>query len=377
LEFIDLSKQYNILKPKLEKRISQVLSRGTYIMGPEVEELEERLACFTGVKHVVTCANGTDALTLALRTFDVGPGDAVFCPTFTFFATGEAAALCGATPIFVDIDPDTFNICPRDLRAKAEAVCNATNLIPKAVIAVDLFGLPANYVDLNLTAKSFGMFVIEDGAQGFGGRIDNKAACSFGDIATTSFFPAKPLGCYGDGGALFTDCDDTAALLKSLRVHGKGSSKYDNIRVGYNSRLDTIQAAILLEKLEIFPDELKARNKVAAQYQKLLKNSFVAPEIPAGYSSSWAQYTLKTHNRDELMEHMARHQIPATVYYSKCLHQQEAFLALELPDTGKCSTSEVVCNSVLSLPMHPYLGHSDQEKIVECLLKFEAQEAKG
>ena len=256
MQFIDLAAQYQSLKEKIDARIQTVLEHGKYIMGPEVQELEQNLSEYVGVKHTVSCANGTDALTLALMVFDIKPGDAVFCPTFTFFSTAETIAFEGATPIFVDSDEYTFNICPIDLEKRIEKVLAEGKLKPKAIIAVDLFGLPADYPALRKIADKYDLKIIEDAAQGFGGEINGKRAGSFGDIATTSFFPAKPLGCYGDGGALFTDNDVYAELLSSYRVHGKGKDKYDNVRIGMNSRLDTIQAAILLEKLSVFPQEL-------------------------------------------------------------------------------------------------------------------------
>lgn len=272
MKFIDLESQYIYLKDSINKRIQDVLNHGIYIMGPEVKELEEKLAEYVGVKHVVTCANGTDALTLAMIALEIKEGDAIFCPTFTFFATAEVIAYEGATPVFVDSDEATFNICPENLELQIKKVIAEGKLKPKAIIAVDLFGLPADYPKIKKIADKYGLKLIEDAAQGFGGEINGKRAGSFGDIGTTSFFPAKPLGCYGDGGAIFTDNDEYAHLLRSLRIHGKGLDKYDNVRIGMNSRLDTIQAAILLEKLEIFPTELKARNQAASYYSEELKN---------------------------------------------------------------------------------------------------------
>ncbi|MGK0372893.1 MAG: dTDP-4-amino-4,6-dideoxygalactose transaminase, partial [Glaciecola sp.] len=263
MQFIDLAAQYQHLKTKIDKRIQTVLDHGHYIMGPEVDELETKLADYVGVKHAITCGNGTDALTLAMMVLNVKEGDAVFCPTFTFFATAEVISYEGATPVFVDSDPHTFNICPIDLELRISAIIKEGKLNPKAIIAVDLFGLPANYPEIEAIAKKYNLILVEDAAQGFGGEISGKRAGSFGDIATTSFFPAKPLGCYGDGGAVFTDNDEYAELIKSFRVHGKGADKYDNVRIGMNSRIDTIQAAILLEKLAEFPQELINRNKAA------------------------------------------------------------------------------------------------------------------
>ena len=267
MEFIDLKAQYARIEEKINQRISNALSHGKHIMGPEVFELEEQLADFVGVKHAISCANGTDALQLSLMALEIGQNDAVFCPTFTFFATAEVIALVGATPIFVDSDPKTFNMCPKDLLVKIKQVKAEGKLNLKAIIPVDLFGLPADFPNINKIAKEFNLHLIEDAAQGLGGEIEGKKAGSFGDIATTSFFPAKPLGCFGDGGMVFTDNDDFAGVIKSLRIHGKGQHKYDNVRIGLNSRLDTIQAAILLEKLAIFPDEIISRQQVAKEYE--------------------------------------------------------------------------------------------------------------
>ncbi|PCK33614.1 DegT/DnrJ/EryC1/StrS family aminotransferase [Pseudoalteromonas piscicida] len=357
MQFIDLSAQYNHLKDRIDRRINAVLQHGQYIMGPEVRELESQLASYVGTKHAITCANGTDALTLALMALNIGPGDAVFCPTFTFFATAEAIAFSGATPVFVDSDESTFNICPKDLSRRIENVKESGELNLKAIISVDLFGLPANYPAISELAKLHGLVVIEDAAQGFGGEINGKKAGSFADIATTSFFPAKPLGCYGDGGALFTDNDDYAELLKSLRVHGKGTDKYDNVRIGMNSRLDTIQAAVLLEKLAEFPKELEKRNRVAAQYNEHLSGQNNTPKVPEGYLSSWAQYTLVSDDRNSEIEKYKELGIPTAIYYSKCMHQQTAFLELGYTDLDFPVASKLA-NSVFSLPMHPYLDLS-------------------
>jgi dTDP-4-amino-4,6-dideoxygalactose transaminase len=337
-------------------------------MGPEVQELEEQLACYVGVKHAITCANGTDALSLALLTLNIKAGDAIFCPTFTFFATAEAVSFAGATPIFVDSNSSTFNMCPLDLEKKILQVINDGALIPKVIITVDLFGLPANYPEIQAIATKYNLKIIEDAAQGFGGEINGKRAGSFGDLATTSFFPAKPLGCYGDGGAVFTNDDDYAELLKSYRVHGKGSDKYDNVRIGMNSRLDTIQAAILLEKLKIFPIELKARNTIAASYSQLLNERFSIPLVPNGYISSWAQYTLVDTCRDDIMASLKAKDIPTMIYYRKCLHHQPAFKGL----TGSKDSilnAERLSKEVFSLPMHPYMDKHDISKVVDALFQ--------
>jgi dTDP-4-amino-4,6-dideoxygalactose transaminase len=357
IQFIDLAAQYQHLKTKIDARIKTVLDHGHYIMGPEVQELEEELAKYVGVKHAITCGNGTDALTLAMMVLDIKPGDAVFCPTFTFFATAEVIAFEGATPVFVDSDEATFNICPIDLEKRIQAMIAEGKLIPKAIIAVDLFGLPANYPEIQKIADKYSLKLIEDAAQGFGGSIDGKRAGSFGDIATTSFFPAKPLGCYGDGGAIFTDNDEYAELLKSYRVHGKGKDKYDNVRIGMNSRLDTIQAAILLEKLAEFPTELINRNKAADNYEQALSAKYQTPQVPEGYVSSWAQYTLISPNRDADMSGYKKQGIPTMIYYGTCMHEQTAFSHLGY-QVGDFPVAEKLALNVFSLPMHPYMKSS-------------------
>ncbi|CAM4284389.1 DegT/DnrJ/EryC1/StrS family aminotransferase [Pseudoalteromonas ostreae] len=354
IQFIDLAAQYQHLKTKIDARIKTVLDHGKYIMGPEVQELESELASYVGVKHAITCANGTDALTLAMMVLDIKPGDAVFCPTFTFFATAEVIAYEGATPVFVDSDEATFNICPIDLEKRIQATIAEGKLTPKAIIAVDLFGLPANYPEIQKIADKYNLKLVEDAAQGFGGSIDGKRAGSFGDIATTSFFPAKPLGCYGDGGAVFTNNDEYAELLKSYRVHGKGKDKYDNVRIGMNSRLDTIQAAILLEKLAEFPTELINRNKAADNYEKTLSGKYQTPQVPTGYVSSWAQYTLVSTNRDVDMAEYKEQGVPTMIYYGTCMHEQTAFSQLGY-QTGNFPVAEGLAQSVFSLPMHGYI----------------------
>lgn len=355
MQFIDLEAQYKNLKEQIDARIHKVLDHGEYIMGPEVFELEEKLAKYVDVKHCITCANGTDALTLAMMVLDVKEGDAVFCPTFTFFATAETIAFANATPVFVDSDEATFNICPVDLEKRIQKVIAEDKLKPKAIISVDLFGLPANYPEIERIAKKYNLKLIEDAAQGFGGSINGKRAGSFGDIATTSFFPAKPLGCYGDGGALFTNNDEYAELLKSYRVHGKGKDKYDNVRIGVNSRLDTIQAAILLGKLAEFPQELINRNKAAEKYTAQLSGKLLTPKIPEGYTSSWAQYSVLSDNREKAMREYADKGIPTMIYYQTCMHQQTAFESLNYK-SNEFPIAEKLCKMVFSLPMHGYLN---------------------
>ena len=357
MEFRDLKQQYRRLQPEIEAAVRDVLFSGAFIMGAPVRELEAQLAAFTGVKHCLTCASGTDALTLALKALGVGPGDAVFVPDFTFFASAEVVALEGATPVFVDVREDTFNLDAADLERAVTATLAEGRWKPKAVIAVDLYGLPADFPAIRAVARKYGLSIIEDAAQGFGGSIGGRKACSFGDIAATSFFPAKPLGCYGDGGAVFTDNDALAALMGSLRIHGKGADKYDNVRIGLNSRLDTLQAAILQVKLKAFAEtELRAVQEAAAQYTSQLRDLVATPVTPAGFTSSWAQYTIRLRNRSErdaVQAALREAGIPAMVYYPKPMHLQTAFAGLAAADT--CPVATRLCGEVLSLPMHPYL----------------------
>lgn len=373
MEFRDLKTQYQMLKTDIDSAIAEVLEEGSYIMGRQVAQLEEKLAKYIGVKHCITCANGTDALTLVLMALGVEPGDAVFIPNFTFFATGEVVSFEGATPIFVDIDENTFNINVEKLEEAIEEVIAEGRLNPKAIIAVDLFGLPADYEALERISKEYNLILIEDGAQGFGGRIGDRKACGFGNIATTSFFPAKPLGCYGDGGAIFTDDDNMAELLKSLRVHGKGSCKYDNVRIGMNSRLDTIQAVILMQKLRAFVEyELEAVNKVAQLYTDELKEVVKAPIVPEGYYSSWAQYSIVCKNeeqRQRIIEHLREKEIPSMVYYPKTMNQQMAFKN-EMRIEEVFEVSERISKTILSLPMHPYLKEEEVKAICKEVKKI-------
>ena len=375
VEFRDLKQQYQILKNDIDRAVLNVMQSGAFIMGQPVKELEVQLAEYVGVRHCITCANGTDALTLALKAWGIGPGDAVFVPDFTFFASAEVIALEGATPIFVDVDADTFNISPSDLERAIKAVIQEGNLTPKVIIAVDLFGLPANYPAIRQIADKYHLLILEDGAQGFGGSINGLRACSFGDIATTSFFPAKPLGCCGDGGALFTDNDEWAALIDSYRVHGKGSYKYDNVRIGMNSRLDTIQAAILQVKLKAFKNyELEAVNKVADRYTELLKDipDIKTPVIPESFSSSWAQYTIQLpdrETRDHLQASLKEQGIPSMVYYPTPMHLQTAFQ--HLTSSLLLHTSTKLSQTVLSLPMHPYLTDEQIQCVVDACVRIQ------
>ena len=365
MHFIDLAAQQAQIRDKIDARIAGVLDRGQYIMGAEVRELEGKLAEFCDAKHCVTCANGTDALTLCLTAMGIRTGDAVIVPSFTFAATAEAPCLLGATPVFAEIDPDTYNIDPASV-VRCIEVARAQGLIPKAIIAVDLFGLPANWPALMQIARNHDLKIIDDSAQGWGGTIEDRMTGSLADITTTSFFPAKPLGCYGDGGAIFTDDADMAALLDSLRVHGKGSEKYDNVRIGTNSRLDTLQAAILLEKLAIYEDEIDARNAIADRYTAALHNQFKTPHVPDGYRSIWAQYTLQSDDRDRVMVQLKAAGIPSVVYYPRPLHTQTAYSRFPCDPNG-LALSEAIAKRVLSLPMHPYLDAADQDRVIEAI----------
>ncbi len=360
MQFRDLHRQYEAMQAEMDEAILAATRSGAYIMGPQVAELEQQLADYVGVKHCITCANGTDALHLALMALGIGPGDAVFVPDFTFFATAEAVAMVGATPVFIDVLDETYNIKVADIYDNIK-VCRKLGLKPKAVIAVDLFGQPAEYPWLQSFCKEQGLLLVEDGAQGFGGSIGDKRACSFGDISTTSFFPAKPLGCYGDGGALFTDNDDYATLLRSLRVHGKGTDKYDNVRIGLNSRLDTLHAAVLQVKMRHFNDELQAVNRVARKYTELLQGKVTTPVVPDGYLSSWAQYTIQVENRNEIQARLKAAGIPSMVYYPRTMSQQTAFANL---GQQPCPVAKRLTETVLSLPMHPYLTDEELETIV-------------
>lgn len=373
MRFRDLQKQYKVLIKDINNSIEQVLLDGNFISGQQVIELEEQLADYVGVKHCITCGNGTDALSLALMTWNIGPGDAVFVPDFTFFSSAEVVAFEGATPVFVDVDKRTFNMSAESLELAIQAVVKEGKLIPKAVIPVDLFGQPADYSHIRTVAEKYNLLILEDGAQGFGGKINDKRACSFGDISTTSFFPAKPLGCYGDGGAIFTNNDEWADLLKSYRIHGKGSNKYDNVRIGMNSRLDTLQAAILQVKLKAFQEfELEKANKVADRYTKALSDLVQTPFILKNFYSSWAQYSIllkDQKDRDELKEYLGKEDIPSMIYYPKTMSQQKAFEGMESVKTD-LSIATDLSKRVLSLPLHPYMDHDEQDQVINAIYKF-------
>lgn len=374
MQFRDLQKQYQALKDEIDNGINEVLSSSRFIGGSQVRDLEALLAEYSGVKNCITCANGTDAITIALSAMGIGKGDAVFVPDFTFFSSGECPAGLGATPVFVDVDPVTFNIDPDKLEDVIKRTVNETGLTPKAIVPVDLFGLPADYTKIIPIARKYRLFVLEDGAQGFGGMLNGKRACSFGDMSTTSFFPAKPLGCYGDGGAIFTDNDEWADIIRSLCVHGKsGEDKYDNIRLGFNSRLDTIQAAVLIPKLKAFEHyELEDVNKAAGLYCEKLKDSGITvPFIPQGFYSSWAQFTVvlpQGTDRNKVQEFMRSKGIPTMVYYAKPMHMQGAF-AGTLSSIADCPVTEDLCERVLSLPIHPYMTEEMVCEVADDLLE--------
>ena len=372
MQFRDLKQQYAVLKTDIDRAVIEAVSSGAYIMGGPVQELERQLAVYTRVRHCITCASGTDALRLARKAWGVRQGDAVFVPDFTFFATAEAVSSEGATPVFVDVDCETFNIDPADLENKIETTVQKGVLIPKVIIAVDLFGLPADYAAVRRIADNYGLLVLEDGAQGFGGCANGKRSCSFGDISTTSFFPAKPLGCYGDGGACFTDNDEWAELMDSYRMHGKGSSKYENVRIGMNSRLDTIQASILKVKLKAFDEELAAVNQAAAHYNARLADIVATPVVPAGFLSSRAQYTIRLNSkteRDALQSELRSQGIPSMIYYPIPMHRQGAYRSLDTV-VSQCPVASKLCDTVLSLPIHPYITSEEIERVCDAIKGF-------
>ena len=399
MQFIDLAAQQKRIVNDVTARMKKVLDHGAYIQGPEVKELEKELSAYVGTDHAVACSSGTDALLLALMAMGVGPGDAVFTTPFTFIATAEVVSLLGAVPVFVDVDPVTYNMSPEALETAISALASgdpakhplpapckpgkgdkvawmggACPVKPKAVIAVDLFGLPADYDAINAVAARHGLVVIEDGAQSFGGEYKGRKACSLAKVGCTSFFPAKPLGCYGDGGMVFTDDLSLTDIMRSIRVHGQGGHKYDNVRIGINGRLDTLQAAILLSKFLVFPDEVERRQAVAKRYAEGVAASglYVVPTVPAGYRSVWAQYTLavkKAGQRDQVLAHLKDQGIPTAIYYPKPLHRQDAFAHLGYK-AGDFPVSDDVCDRVFSVPMHPYLEAGEQNKIIAALLSW-------
>lgn len=367
-QFIDLGAQQIQIRRKLDEAVQKVMDHGQYIMGPEVKEFESSLEKFTGAKHALTCANGTDAISIVLMSWDINPGDVVFVPSFTYIASAEAPAQLGAIPFFVDVNEHTFNMDPLSLK-QAIIDCKKLNLNPKVVMPVDLFGQPSDIDEISKIANENGLKVLIDGAQSFGGISNDRRVGSMGDATTTSFFPAKPLGCYGDGGAIFTNNSDDASKINSIRLHGKGSHKYENIRVGMNSRLDTIQAAILIEKLKIFPEELNAREIVAFNYSKHLKNQIKIPLCKDNLKSAWAQYTIFIKNRDELQEYLKENNIPSVIYYPIPLSMQPGYDHYPSVSSG-LEISSKLASGVLSLPMHPYLDESKVQKISSLIIQF-------
>jgi dTDP-4-amino-4,6-dideoxygalactose transaminase len=370
IPFIDLAAQRRRLGTAIDEAVMRVVNHCQFAMGPEVRAFEAALAAFTGAKHVVSCASGTDALVLPLRARGIGPGDAVICPSFTFCATAEVAVLVGATPIFVDVDETTFNIKPADIAAAVETA-KSLGLKPKAVVPVDLFGLPADHTEIARAAEESGLFVLDDAAQSLGATYHNSKLGTFGHATATSFFPAKPLGCYGDGGAVMTDDAALADAMRSIRIHGHGSDKYDNVRIGLTSRLDTIQAAVLIEKLKIFPDEIVARDQVAARYNEALADVCIVPTVPAGYTSVWAQYTIRVSGgrRDKLAEALKAEGIPTAIYYPIPIHRQQAYKHFPVGKAG-VAVSDRLAGEVISLPMHAYLDAPTQERIVEAVRRI-------
>ena len=367
IPFIDLQAQRRRIKPEIDQAIARVLEHGRFIMGPEIAELETRLSEFCGARHTIVCASGTDALALALMAWETGPGDAVYVPAYTFVATAEVVAWCGATPVFVDVLEDTFNMDPASLEA-AIAAAPEMGLRPKAVIPVDMFGLHADYPAILSIAGKHGLPVLADAAQSFGATLDGQRTGTFGQITATSFFPAKPLGCYGDGGAVFTGDEGLERILRSLRVHGQGSDKYDNVRIGINGRLDTIQAAILLQKLTVFEDEITSRNRVAIRYNEGLREVACVPKIAEGFTSAWAQYTLRVGNRDRVAGRLKEAGIPTAIYYPIPLNAQQGYK--HYPSVpGGVPVSDDLATRVISLPMHPYLEAPVQDQIIAAVRK--------
>ncbi|MDI6795957.1 MAG: DegT/DnrJ/EryC1/StrS family aminotransferase [Desulfatibacillaceae bacterium] len=386
MQFIDLAAQQKRIRKDIDERIAAVLDSGQYIMGKNIAQLEEQLAQYTGTRHAIGCSSGTDALLLALMAYGVGPGDAILTTPFTFIATAEVIALLGATPVFVDIDSKTYNICPQCLKKALHALAlkddskhplpesaKSWPIKPRGIIAVDLFGLPADYEAIEKIAAESGLFLIEDAAQSFGGTFKGRQAGSFGQIGCTSFFPAKPLGCYGDGGACFTDDDELADVMRSILVHGKGEDKYANVRIGINGRLDTIQAAVLQSKMTLFPEEVVLRQQKAQNYKKLLGNEkrLVLQTVPEGFTSVWAQYCIMAQDnatREKIMAHLKTKGIPTAIYYPTPLHQQEAFGYLKYKQ-GDFAVSENCASRIFAVPMHPYITDEDQKLIASAILE--------
>lgn len=374
MDFIDLKAQQERIRSELDAAIARVLDHGQYIMGPEVSALEKRLAEFAGSKHCISCSSGTDALLLPLLAYEIGPGDAVFTTPFTYFATPEAIALTGATPVFVDIQSDTYNIDPTLLEEAIESVVSAGELNPRGIMPVDIFGLPAEYDQILPIARKHGLFVIEDGAQAFGAEYKGRRAPALADVGATSFFPAKPLGCYGDGGAVFSDDEQLLDIMTSLRIHGQGADKYNNVRIGLNARMDTIQAAVLLEKMKLYPEEIELRQKVAAGYIErfaaLGDTSPISsmPSVPAGSTSVYAQFCIESERREQIQSALSAASIPSPIYYAKPMHQLDAMLGRSrcAPSCG-CPVSEAVAERIFALPFHPYLTEAQLDEIVNVI----------
>lgn len=377
MKFIDLDRQYHLIGEEIERRMRRVIESKQFIMGPEIKELETALAEYTGRKHVVTCASGTDALVIPLMAMELTKEDAVFVPAFTFFATAESVVLAGATPVFVDCD-SSYNIDTENLIYQIEKTIKEGKLVPKGIIPVDLFGQPADYDELNEIAEKYDLFILEDAAQGFGGIYGGRRACSFGKVSSTSFFPAKPLGCYGDGGAIFTDDDAFAEKLRSVRVHGMGTDRYDNVRIGLNGRMDTLQAAVVIPKLKNFNLEMEKRNRVAKRYTENLKSDFVVPVIPENKVSSWAQFSLLAENenqREDIVNRMKKRDIPVMIYYPIPMHLQTAFGYLGYKN-GDLPVCENYAERIFSIPMHPYLTEDEIDFVSEALITA-LKQAKG
>lgn len=374
LPFVDLAAQYERIKPLIDQRIRRVLEHGQFVLGPEVTELEERLAERLGCRHAITLASGTDALLAPMMARGIGPGDAVFLPSFTFVASAEVPLLLGARPVFVDVERESFNIDPEHLLQQIARTQKEGELRPRAIVGVDLFGRPADWQALEAIAADFGLFLIDDAAQSLGAEVDGRTIGTFADATSTSFYPAKPLGGYGEGGALFTDDDELAALVRSIRVHGAGDGAYDIVRVGINGRLDTLQAAILLAKLEIFDQELEARDRLAEVYSKELAGCFEVPQPPLGVRCAWAQYTIRAEQRDEVRKRLAAAGVPTAVYYPMPMHLQPAYRQF-VSSAESFPVSERLSEEVLSLPMHAYLSDHDRDRV--CALAVEASGRGG
>lgn len=372
MQFIDLKAQYNRLKADIDQRVLNVLNHGAYVFGPEIAEMEKKLADHAGVKHCLSCASGTDALLIPLMAWGIKPGDAVFVPSFTFISTAEVVSLLGATPIFVEVEEHTFNIDVKHLEVMINRVLAEGKLIPKVIVPVDLFGLTADYSAIEKVAEKYNLLIMEDSAQGFGGKINGKVAGSFGQVSATSFYPAKPLGCYGDGGAIFTNDDELADVMKSIRVHGMSSDRYNNVRIGINGRMDTIQAAVILGKLEVFVDELDKRNDVASKYKAGITKNVKTPTVPEGYYSSWAQYSVLAESSDmrtKLQDYLKTKNVPTVIYYPIPLHLQSAYAYLG-GKRGDLPVTESIADRVFSLPMHPYMTDAEIGEVIDAINGF-------